>query len=128
MGREKILERARKRRTKKVNSLVRKAFGLGFRGNWAEPEETGSAYGGFITLHHKREVPDIIARRIPVIPIFISIFQRGGRFTSFDGSRLEVPEGYEAQAEKYQRLYFREFKEVAQINILTAEEARNRGY
>ena len=85
---------------KQINALVKKAFGFGCKGNWGYLD-----LGDNGIMPVKEKYPKFIARRIVLIPGLIDFSIIKGRFTSNNGSSLQIDDKHKNQAEKYSNLY-----------------------
>jgi len=100
-----------------VNGLIRKAFGIGFSGDWREFISLNPYFPGKIIKHVDRL--NDIARKIPPFPFpsCFSALDARGKFLNQDGSELIVfPEDI-SKAKKYAELYENKFEKKVKISI-----------
>lgn len=94
-----------------INKLVNMAFGKGFSGDYIMFESRGRQ----VVIKGNR--PDIIARKkFPYIPKLNEKYEIAGRFTSEDGSSMNVDLRYANSAERYADYYYLHFKKNPLIN------------
>ena len=114
---------------KGVNRLVRKAFGIGCKGNWYEffQPSCGAHY------NKKSNKLDLIGKIWTVSPLLIPIplldiplwsrmfgfISYKGRFTSEDGSSIDVLSKYSKQAEKYSELYKKTYGKEVSVHTIS---------
>jgi hypothetical protein len=94
-----------------VNKLVKKSFGKGFSGNCIP----FSNHSGNHLINSCR-LESIAKRKWPYIPGLVEKYEVIGKFTSEDGSRLNVELEYLNGAERYATNYALTFKKNAWIN------------
>ncbi len=83
-----------------VNRLVKKSFGIMFRGDWANEIDS------FDDRIEKADNPNQIAKRFWFpIPYVLEMWKYAGKFTNNEGSALTVTPDFRIEAEKYCQLY-----------------------
>ncbi len=95
----------------KVNKLVRMAFGKGFSGNCVMLENKGKQ-----RMVKGDELDTIARKKFPYIPKLNEKYEVAGRFTSEDGSSLNINLEYANAAERYADYYYLHFKKNPSVN------------
>jgi hypothetical protein len=96
---------------KTINKLVRMAFGKGFSGNCIVFESEGKQH---IVKGDKLE--SIAKRKWPYIPKINEKYEVAGKFTSENGSSLNVNLQYANAAERYASYYQIHFDKDTSVN------------